>query len=427
MVGIFANTGPITSPDTLQAETRLDKPKLGQMLVCSSVVGKPLQVQLQALFDLSVRNNRNRGLTGVLLCGNGVFVHWLEGLTDYLDDAWRSIAKDTRHEDIVVLWEDTDAPERLFGDWVMGLRNTIVAQDLLALLNVVKHQQSAKAMLRAGYYEVFSNAVHLLERVCLPQAEHSSTELHVKPGHKLVGPSRAVATAMLKTPFTPYTVAPVAASAKTAYHSELSSLHTDASSMFKNSVPMEHTALFDMAAQGVDDLLTMLDMPLRWALGRDLWQRRQKLSARPLHWTYEDKLVVVVDHKSWRVGMHPELTSVAYEQAVMHERLRSANDIPQQFRQTTAYALFWDYSQSDASDDLRLPARFTKRNMRVRLRRPPPVPAPTLTPVQQRLLDLLGKSPETVADLAQSLGVRSDDMLELLRPFYATRCIEAVV
>ena len=426
MVSGFANTGPTTSPDPLQAETRLDKPKLGQMLVCSLVVGKPLQVQLQALFDLSVRNNRNRGLTGVLLCGNGVFVHWLEGLTDYLDDAWRSIAKDVRHEEIVVLWENRDAPDRLFGDWVMGLRNTIVAQDLLALLSVVKQQQSAKAMLRTGYYEVFSNAVHLLERVCLPQAEHSRTELHVKPSHKLVGPSRAVAAAMLKNPFTPYTVAPIAASTKTGYHSELSSLNTDASSLFKNSVPMEHTALFDMAAEGVDDLLTLLDMPLRCALGRDLWERRQKLSAMPLHWTYEDKLVVVVDHKTWKVGMHPELTSVAYEQAVMVERLRSANDIPQQFRQTTAYALFWDYAQSDASQDLRLPARFTKRNMRIRLRHPPPVPAPTLTPQQQRLLTLLGKAPESLVDLAQSLGVRSDNMLELLRPFYAARCIDAV-
>lgn len=425
MVGKFVNTGPSTSPDTLQAETRLDKPKLGQMLVCSLVVGKPLQVQLQALFDLSVRNNRNRGLTGVLLCGNGVFVHWLEGLTDYLDDAWRSIAKDTRHEDIAVLWENRDAPDRLFGDWVMGLRNTIVAQDLLALLNVVKLQQSPKAMLRAGYYEVFSEAVSLLERVCMPQADHSSTELHTKP-HKLVGPSRAVATAMLQTPFTPYMVAAVSASAKAGYHSELSSLHTDASSLFKNSVPMEHTALFDMAAEGVDDLLTLLDMPLRWALGRDLWQRRELLSDKPLHWTYEGKLVVVVDHKTWKVGMHPELTHVAYEQAVMNERLRSANDIPQQFRQTTAYALFWDYAQSDASDDLRLPARFTKRNMRIRLRRPPPVPAPTLAAQQQRLLDLLTHGPESLVDLAQSLGLQPDGMLELLRPFYAARCIETV-
>jgi hypothetical protein len=325
----------------------------------------------------------------------------------------------------VVLWENRDAPDRLFGDWVMGLRNTIVAQDLLALLNVVKQQQSPKAMLRVGYYEVFSEAVHLLERVCLPQADHSSTELHLKP-HKLVGPSRAVATAMIKTPFTPYMVAPVAASAKAGYQSELSSLHTDASSLFKNSVPMEHAPLFDMAAEGVDDLLTLLDMPLRWALGRDLWQRRELLSDKPLHWTYEGKLVVVVDHKTWKVGMHPELTHVAYEQAVMAERLRSANDIPQQFRQTTAYALFWDYAQSDGSDELRLPARFTKRNMRIHLRRPPPVPAPTLTAHQQRLVDLLTQGPESLVDLAQSLGLQPDAMLELLRPFYAARCIETV-
>jgi hypothetical protein len=415
---------PSTGPDTLSAnaDTKFDKPRLGQMFVCSLVVGKPLPPHLQALFDLSVRNNRNRGLTGVLLCGNGVFVHWLEGMNDHLQDAWRSIAKDHRHEKIVVLWKNDEAPERLFGDWVMGLRSTIVAQDLLAILDVVKRQQSAKAMLRTGYYEVFAEAYGLLERVCTPERV-KDVESVLPASRKLTGPIRDVLATMERTPFVPSMVQ-VTPPDKTAYNSELSPLSVDASSMFKNSVPPEHAALFDMAAEGVDDLLTMLDMPLRWSLGKDLWARRKSLSERPLHWMYEGKLVVVFDHATWKVGMHPELTHVAYEQATMVERLRSANDIPAQFRHTTAYALFWDYAISDQSKDLVLPVRFIKN--RIRLRRQPPVPEPTLSTHQQRILAILGKGPERLADLAQAMHLSLDRMVHELRPFYATRCIEAV-
>jgi Sensors of blue-light using FAD len=413
-----------TAPDTLPGgdETKMDKPRLHQMLVCSLVVGKPTTDQLQALYDLSVRNNRNRGLTGVLLCGNGVFVHWLEGLEDYLQEAWATIAKDNRHEDIVILWQHHDAPERLFGDWVMGLRSTLVAQDLLGIMHVVKQQQSAKDMLRVGYYEVFTESFALLERVC---AQKPMDMEGTSPGRrKLVGPALSVIAKMVTTPFQPKLVVQQLAPAQKASFNELSSLNTDASSMFRNSVPAEHTALFDMAAEGSDDLLTMLDMPMRCALGRDLWARRQNLSDKPLHWTYDGKLVVVVDHKTWRVGMHPELTYVAYEQATMAEKLSSANDIPSQFRQTTAYALFWDYAQSPDSRDLKLPSRFAKQP--IQLRRRPPVPEPTLDPQQLRVLAILGKGKERMQDLAQALGISVGDMAQLLRPFYAARCIEVV-
>jgi hypothetical protein len=413
-----------TAPDTLSAsaETKMDKPRLHQMLVCSLVVGKPRPDQLQSLYETSARNNRNRGITGVLLCGNGVFVHWMEGLDSYLQEAWQVIRKDSRHEDMVVLWEHHDAPERLFGDWVMGLRSTLVAQDLLGILHVVKLQQSAKDMLRAGYYEVFAEAFGLLERVC---AQKTLDLESTSPGRRrLVGPALAVVAKMIADPFMPKVIeAPLKAAQKTSF-TELSSLNTDASSMFKNSVPVEHTALFDMAAEGVDDLLTMLDMPMRCALGRDLWARRQYLSDKPLHWTYDGKLVVVVDHKTWRVGMHPELTHVAYEQSAMAEKLASANDIPAQFRHTTAYALFWDYAKSPESTDLKLPSRYHK--LPIRLRRSPPVPEPTLDSQELRLVALISKSAERLPDIAQTMGLSVRDTIALLRPFYASRSIVTV-
>ncbi len=424
------NTGRSTQPDALSAslsvngDTWLDKPTLGQMLMCSLVAGEPKPHHLQALADECTQNNRNRGLTGVLLCSNGVFVHWLEGLDNYLQDAWTSIAEDARHENIVVLWRRHDAPERLFGDWVMGLRNAIVAQDLLAMLGAVKAQHSAKVMLTHGYYEVFTDALALLQRVCAPGAKPDQNAALTNAQRQLLGPAKEVVAAMRASSFKPSIVTPQARAA-VAPASELSTLGTDVSSMFKNSVPAEHSALFDLAAEGVDDLLTMLDMPLRWALGADLWARRKTLSDKPLHWIYEDKLVVVFDHKTWRVGMHPELTHVAYETTAMVERLSSANDIPTQFRQTTAYALFWDYAMSDQSKNIKLPNRFMQG--RIRLRKQPPTPAPTLTAHQSRIIAMLNKSPERLADLAQTMGLTLDRMAHELRPFYAARSIEAIV
>ncbi len=417
----FESTLPDTTPEP--PETQQDKPRLGQMLVCSLVSGKPTHAQLQSLADQSTQNNRNRGITGVLLCGNGVFVHWFEGLDSYVDEAWQSIVKDPRHQDIVVLWQSHEAKDRLFGDWVMGLRKTMVAKDLLGLLQVVKQQQAPKAMLRTGYFEVFSEALNLLERVCAPEAA-VGLPTQPAPQYQLLGPARAVLKAMLGKPFTPFMATSAKASPSTHYASELSSLHTDASSTFKNSAPMEHAALIDLAAEGMDDLLTMLDMPLRWALGKELWSRRKELALKPLHWSYEDKLVAVFDHKSWRVGLHPELTSVAYEQTVVTERLRGANHIPTQFRQTTAYALFWDYALSGESKDLKLPSRFLAG--RIRLRRMPPVSETALTHLQQRLLALLAKGPEPLGDLAQVLELTVERMAHEMRPFYAARCVESI-
>lgn len=414
---------PSTLADTqpMELETKLDKPGLAQMLMCSMIAGKPTQEQLKTLEQECLQNNRNRGLTGVLLCGNGVFVHWLEGLDDYLQAAFKSIAKDPRHDNIVVLWHSHAAADRLFGDWVMGLRNTIVAQDLLAVLQTVKRQQTAKAMLSQGYFEVFSDTLRLLERVCMVKG----AQRQVGFMHEVAGPAIDVLYAMGKRPFRPYTVeAPSPAKTKAVRYNELSSLNADASSIFKNSMPAEHTALFDRTAEGNDDLITMLDMPLRWALGKDLWARRKILSDKPLHWTYEGKLVVVMDHKTWRIGLHPELTSASYEDSVMIERLGSANDIPSQFRHTTAYALFWDYAESDLAGALKLPERF--KQQRIRLHRPAPVPAHALTPVQQQLQKLMTTDAARLVDLAHAAGLTIEQMARELLPFYAARCIEAV-
>jgi Sensors of blue-light using FAD len=402
-----------------------------QILACSMATNEPTLEQLKLLYEVSAHNNRNRGLTGVLLYGAGIYIQWLEGQHAYMQEAWQQILTDPRHESIAVLWESERANERLFGDWVMGLRSPIVARDVLAIFRVVAQRHNARAMLREGYYQVFTDAMALLERsaVTAPSGALSPrSPIHAIAAahHTPLAPFTRLMDAIQSAKFSPYCPRPRLDLAP-GYREGLSSLNatgSEASSMFKNSMPPEHDALFDMAAQGIDDLLTLLDMPLRWALGGELWSRRTTLHQRPIHWTYEDKLVAVFDHVSWRVGIHPELTSVAYEEAVLSERLQSANDIPTQFRQTTAYALFWDYAESAKSKDVRLPSRFAKQ--RIRLRRAPPVPQATMLPEQIHVLQILKKGPERMGDLAQDLGLHPESMARLLKPFYASRSIETL-
>lgn len=65
-----------------------------------------------------VRNNRTRGLTGVLMAGGGLFFQLLEGEPEAVDAVLADISRDPRHSDLLLLSEET-AEHRLFPDWAM--------------------------------------------------------------------------------------------------------------------------------------------------------------------------------------------------------------------------------------------------------------------------------------------------------------------
>lgn len=73
---------------------------------------------LAELETLSARNNRERGLTGVLLTGGGLFFQVLEGEPEAVDEVYAAIARDPRHRDLLLLSEEL-AIHRLFPDWSM--------------------------------------------------------------------------------------------------------------------------------------------------------------------------------------------------------------------------------------------------------------------------------------------------------------------
>lgn len=74
---------------------------------------------VDAILEQSRRNNRARGITGILCFTDEVFIQVLEGGRDPVSELFAEIAKDDRHSDVRLLLFD-EIPERRFGSWTMG-------------------------------------------------------------------------------------------------------------------------------------------------------------------------------------------------------------------------------------------------------------------------------------------------------------------
>ncbi|MEQ9315700.1 MAG: BLUF domain-containing protein [Henriciella sp.] len=69
----------------------------------------------------SRENNRRDQITGLLVYHEGVFLQVLEGATDQVQQVYARIARDWRHTDCRVLF-DEPIVERAFAEWSMAYR-----------------------------------------------------------------------------------------------------------------------------------------------------------------------------------------------------------------------------------------------------------------------------------------------------------------
>jgi len=76
---------------------------LAQIAYRSRSVGPLGDAERQALLDPARARNEREELTGLLVIGRGAFVQWLEGPRSGVERVWRSIRRDARHRDIVML------------------------------------------------------------------------------------------------------------------------------------------------------------------------------------------------------------------------------------------------------------------------------------------------------------------------------------
>ncbi|SDD73215.1 Sensors of blue-light using FAD [Paracoccus isoporae] len=72
-----------------------------------------------AILQTARRRNGSLGLTGFLHAEDGIFVQWLEGPEESVEEVSQSILADKRHRDIAV-FSRGPIDARQFPDWTMG-------------------------------------------------------------------------------------------------------------------------------------------------------------------------------------------------------------------------------------------------------------------------------------------------------------------
>jgi hypothetical protein len=76
---------------------------------------------LDALLEMSRRNNAARDVTGMLIYRDGDFLQILEGPERAVRQTFVHIVADPRHSGLIVL-DDTPVSTREFADWWMGFK-----------------------------------------------------------------------------------------------------------------------------------------------------------------------------------------------------------------------------------------------------------------------------------------------------------------
>ena len=96
-----------------------DAPPLDTFVYCSRAAEGIDDIAVGGIVELAQRRNAARGITGVLVFGDGVFFQMVEGPTAHIENLIASLHRDPRHHDIVTLERSEDKRERLYPNWEM--------------------------------------------------------------------------------------------------------------------------------------------------------------------------------------------------------------------------------------------------------------------------------------------------------------------
>jgi hypothetical protein len=72
---------------------------------------------VDALIARAAEQNATLGVTGILMTSGKLFYQVIEGPEAAIDALFGRIAADPRHQDVLLLDEETDVTERIFADW----------------------------------------------------------------------------------------------------------------------------------------------------------------------------------------------------------------------------------------------------------------------------------------------------------------------
>jgi hypothetical protein len=116
---------------------------------CSRAAPNLGRADIDSIISAARLKNSRLHVTGWLVCGGGIFFQWLEGGRDEVKQVMKAITADSRHNTIVVLSEDEEIRERLFGDWDMELVSADdIREVLLDAVGEAKDKKSIQALHR---------------------------------------------------------------------------------------------------------------------------------------------------------------------------------------------------------------------------------------------------------------------------------------
>lgn len=97
-------------------------------IIYSSESSTPMQQdELEEILDHARRRNAAVGITGALVYVDGVFLQILEGDKGDVQDLMTKIARDVRHETVVV-FREAEVPVAVFRDWDMAFVSATAEQ-----------------------------------------------------------------------------------------------------------------------------------------------------------------------------------------------------------------------------------------------------------------------------------------------------------
>ena len=106
-------------------------PLLYNVVYCSRAAAGVDDAEVARIIATSRRWNPERGITGLLVFGSGIFFQWLEGPRDNVIELMAMLRADTRHNTVVQLSVVEEVRERLFPTWDMELVTTTDIRDVL--------------------------------------------------------------------------------------------------------------------------------------------------------------------------------------------------------------------------------------------------------------------------------------------------------
>jgi class 3 adenylate cyclase len=96
-----------------------------------SKFSRPLSNEdIESISRVATKTNKQKNITGVLLCYSGIFFLILEVDETNIDNLYQKILQDNRHTEILCLKTESNVRERLFPDWSMNTINLESNTDL---------------------------------------------------------------------------------------------------------------------------------------------------------------------------------------------------------------------------------------------------------------------------------------------------------